>query len=144
MRTRFYEKELEYIEENLKANPEDNSMLIAKGNFLYELGRYEKALECHEKALEKDSLNEGILFNIGNDMEELGRNEKAMEFYNKALEIDNKFVSAIVNRGNLLFRMEKYAEAFSCFMEAPLDSHDEDLLANIEIIVHIYSNRIET
>lgn len=85
---------LEAINEKLKLNKSDGSMLL-KADILYDLNKYEEAKSIYEGIIENHKDYANGYYKTGNCYNELGDKNKALENYLKVIEIDpeHKFVN---------------------------------------------------
>jgi tetratricopeptide (TPR) repeat protein len=124
-----YENAVALLEDTIKNEPDDLSILINLGIELAKVGRIEDAMQSFEHAshLFSDSpllnytLNQEehkLEYSLGLACEQLGRPREAMDHYKKAVQLRPQYVAARYNLGRLLQEfgllqsaMDQYAEA---------------------------------
>ncbi|MGZ5602068.1 MAG: tetratricopeptide repeat protein [Methylobacter sp.] len=103
------------FDQALNINPNSLSVLINRGNVLYDLQRYGEALKSYECALNVDPNNADVLINRGNILNDLNLHEEALKSYDQALKIKPDYAEAFNNRGNALRGLNRNEEALESY-----------------------------
>ncbi|MDG1715438.1 tetratricopeptide repeat protein [Lacinutrix sp.] len=92
-----YNKALIATNEAIKANPDDASLLLTKGNIYYKLGNYDKFKEMMQEIISINPNDVDSYYNIGVISAEHGEIIEARKAYKKVLELDSTYVNAAIN-----------------------------------------------
>ncbi|HIB38288.1 tetratricopeptide repeat protein [Mesonia sp.] len=98
---------LKAIDEAMKENPDDTSLMLAQADIYYQSGDKKKYAEIVEKVLEKDTNNASLYYNLGVTAMQMEAPEKAINYYKNAIEIDPKFTNAYVNLASATLMKEQ-------------------------------------
>ena len=124
-----YELAVKLLEECLKEEPDDISILSELGKVYVGSGNDEKALEYYSRVLELDNKNFTAIDNIGSIYRRLGRYQDSVDILNKAFEIQEDSIATYYNLGQTYKSMERYDDAIKCF-EHVLEKAPNDVLAH--------------
>ena len=95
------------ISDARKANPEDNSLILAEANLYLETKDYVTYQKLVEEVLRKDPNNVELVFNLGVISYNAKKYDDAEKYYKRAIEIDPNYVNAYVNLAALKLDAEK-------------------------------------
>lgn len=124
-----YELAVKLLEECIKEEPDNVSLLSEMGKVYVGSGNDEKALEYYNRVLELDDKNFTAIDNIGSIYRRLGRYQDSVDILNKAFEIDKDSIATYYNLGQTYKAMERYDDAIKCF-EHVLEKNPNDVLAH--------------
>ena len=117
-----YSIALDYYDQAIKIDPNDDGAWYNKGNALYNLGKYNEAIESCDRAVKIDPNDDGAWYNKGNALYNLGKYDEAMQSCDRAIKIDPNDDGAWYNKGNALYNLGKYDEAMqSCDRAIKID-----------------------
>lgn len=91
------EKALVAVDEAIAANPDDASLLLAKGKIYYDQGKKDKFKEIMQEIIVKNPNDADSHYNIGVISAENGETEEARKAYRRVLELDPKYINAGIN-----------------------------------------------
>lgn len=112
-----FDKAIEILDDALKRNP-DNESLLYELAYCYEvMDRTEESLAYYKAFIDKYPYSFPAWYNVGNACQKLDRLEEAVEAYDYVLAIQDDFVPAYINKAHALFKMGKYREAIQVFEE---------------------------
>ena len=94
------------------------SVLVGKGQALFNLGQTEAALGCFNQAIALDSRNAEALVKRGITLEKLHRMEEALDSYNHAIAADGSMTQAYLYKGSVCNRLQRFREALECYEKA--------------------------
>ncbi|WP_041567144.1 tetratricopeptide repeat protein [Nonlabens dokdonensis] len=92
-----FQKAIAVINEAIPLSPEDNSLLISKGNYYYQMGDKDKFLQVMETIVAKDPNDSDAHYNIGVVKQENKEIVEARIAFRKVLEIDPAYLNAAIN-----------------------------------------------
>lgn len=121
--TEQLKKSQPYIDEALKTNPNNLSILIAAGYAYETAGDYDKALSYYQQAVKADPKSSDAWFHLGHDLEFLGKRKEAYQNYDKAFALEPNNPLVLMARGNQLLADDKKEEAFQSFKKASEDKN---------------------
>ncbi len=124
-----YELAVKLLEECIKEEPDNISILSELGKVYVGSGNDEKALEYYSRVLELDDKNFTAIDNIGSIYRRLGRYQESVDILNKAFEIQEDSIATYYNLGQTYKAMERYDDAIKCF-EHVLEKAPNDVLAH--------------
>ena len=107
-----------YINEALKAGPNNTDVLIAVGYAYETAGDYQKALGYYNQAIKADPNSSAAYFHAGHALEFLGKRAEAYKDYEKAYSLDPNNSLVLVARGNMLLSQGKTQESYDSFKKA--------------------------
>jgi len=120
-RQRKIKEAINYLNEVIKENPQNDQAFSIKANALNQLASETKnwdhtvkALRCAEEALQINRNNETALFNRAWSLVDLGRPTEALEYADKALEINANNVYAWYNKAWAHHLLHQIKEALMC------------------------------
>src|SRR5215469_8955212 len=87
--------------------PPGVTILIDKGNTLFNPGNYQQAIQYYDKALAIDAKDEVALDNKGIALYGLGNYTQAIQYFNKAIAIDPNYKDAFNNKQIVLSKVRK-------------------------------------
>ena len=129
------------LDEALKIEPENTTILIRKASYLNIVGRVNESAESYEKALAllDDDLKKDpddaeawqrkatVLSSLNRQNESIEAYEKTLEAFNKRIEKDPKDADAWIGKGNVLTNLGKWDEGRDAYNKAieidPQDYH---------------------
>jgi len=111
-------QQINQLEEELKANPEDKSKLLTLAHLLNDSGFKERAIEKYKEYLKSDSKNSDVLVDMGVCYYELGNNEEAIKLMKEALKYQPKHQIAHLNLGIIYLASGNHDEAISWWKKA--------------------------
>lgn len=91
------EKALVAVDEAIAANPNDASLLLAKGKIYYDQGKKDKFKEIMQEIITKNPNDADSHYNIGVISAENGEVEEARKAYRRVLELDPAYINAGIN-----------------------------------------------
>ncbi|WP_298419657.1 tetratricopeptide repeat protein [uncultured Kordia sp.] len=91
------EKALVAVDEAIAANPNDASLLLAKGKIYYDQGKKDKFKEIMQEIITKNPNDADSHYNIGVISAENGEVEEARKAYIRVLKIDPGYTNAGIN-----------------------------------------------
>ncbi|WP_430409410.1 tetratricopeptide repeat protein [Kordia sp.] len=91
------EKALVAVDEAIAANPDDASLLLAKGKIYYDQGKKDKFKEIMQEIITKNPNDADSHYNIGVISAENGELEEARKAYVRVLQIDPGYTNAGIN-----------------------------------------------
>ncbi len=107
----------------IKANPNDNSLLINEANLYLTLKEYDTYTRLVNEALAKEPNNPVLYFNLGVVSGESNKVDIAEGYYKKAIEIDPNYFNAYLNLAEIKMRSDqKYVDEIN-----KLGTSDKDL-----------------
>jgi tetratricopeptide (TPR) repeat protein len=118
-------KAVEYFEEILKTQPDNQQAFYEIANCYDLQGRFDKASEFYNKLIEMNPFSCPAWYNLGITFSKMGQFEKAIEAYDYCLAIDEDFIPAAFNKANDLVEMERYEEAAKEFLNV-VDKDGQD------------------
>lgn len=120
-------KAIEYFEQSLALNPENEMALYDLGFFSDQEGEYQKSIDYYNQYLDIDPFNFSIWFNLGISYNKAGDFEKAVEAYEFALALNDEFDQALFNIGNAYANAARFREAIAKYTEyLELDPENDD------------------
>lgn len=119
---------LDFFNQALAINPNDENALINCGNLLYELEQYEFALAHHDFALQKNPTCLAALNSRAVLLYCLQRHEEALTTCNEALTLAPNLAEALLNRGSVLNALGRHQEALQDYQKI-LDLNLQNTLA---------------
>ena len=93
------QKALEYLNNAIKLQPNNNETYNNRGTAYYNLGQYQMAIEDFNKAISLKQDNDKAYNNRGTAYFNLGQYPPAIEDFNRAISLKKDFVDAYNNRG---------------------------------------------
>lgn len=91
---------LDYYNNALKLNPENEQVIYARAKLLQDLGKIDEALSEYERILTKNKDCENCLYNIGAIYFGIKKdNKKAIEYFTKAIAVNPNYIEAYFARG---------------------------------------------
>lgn len=91
---------LEYYDNTLRINPNNENAKYARAKLLQDLGRFDEAIAEYNLLLAKNKNCDNCCYNIGAIYLELKNdNQKALEYFTKAIEINPSYTEAYFARG---------------------------------------------
>jgi tetratricopeptide (TPR) repeat protein len=108
---------INYFEQALQLNPENEMALYDLGFFSDQEGEYEKSIDYYNRYLDIDPFNFSIWFNLGISYNKAGNFEKAIEAYEFAQVLNGEFDQSLFNIGNAYANSGKYREAIAKYTE---------------------------
>lgn len=102
---RMIKEAVAVMEEGLKNNPEDYSILSGYGIFLVQEGRLDKGIELLQRALTLIDFDPDVWINLGMACWRKGDYQKALKHYEKALSLDHNDAVIFNNLGTLYLSM---------------------------------------
>ncbi len=111
-------QQINELEEELKANPEDKSKLLTLAHLLNDSGFKERAIEKYKEYLKTDSKNSDVLVDMAVCYYELGNNEEAIKLMKEALKYNPKHQIAHLNLGIVYLASGNHDEAISWWKKA--------------------------
>jgi cytochrome c-type biogenesis protein CcmH/NrfG len=126
------QKQIDQLESQLKAKPDDFDALVNLGNDYYDINNPAKAIENYEKALKLRPNEATVLVDCGSMYRQAGNVDKAIELFNRAIQIDPKLPQAYLNLG-MATAMEKHNPAgavmyWKKYLELDPNSEAKDFL----------------
>ena len=136
-----FEGVISALDEALKIDPENTTILIRKASYLNIVGRVNESSESYEKALSllDDDLKKDpddaeawqrkatVLSSLNRQNESIEAYEKTLEAFNKRIEKDPKDADAWIGKGNVLTNLGKWDEGRDAYNKAieidPQDYH---------------------
>ena len=113
-----FEETKPYIDQALKAGPNDPDVLISVGYAYETAGEYQKAFEFYDKATKVDPNSSDAWFHRGHVQEFLGKKAGAQKDYDTAHKLDSNSPLVLMVKGNRLLSEGKQQEAFESFLKA--------------------------
>lgn len=119
----IYKREKDAIECFDKAIEIDPKLIQAWYNKGYALSisspnEHEEAIKCFDEAIKIDPNLPFPRLYKGYALLRSGELDRALENFDKALEIDPSLVEALISKGRCLILLEKYQQAYDCFVRA--------------------------
>jgi tetratricopeptide (TPR) repeat protein len=109
-------KAIEYFEEILKSQPDNQQARYEIANCYDLQGRFDKAADVYQELIEANPFSCPAWYSLGVAYSKMGNFEKAIEAYDYCLAIDEDFMPASFNKANDLVEMERYEEAVKEFL----------------------------
>lgn len=98
---------LEYYENVIRINPNNENVKYARAKLLQDLGRTDEAIHEYEMIVDRDKTCANCYYNMGAIYLELKKdNNKALELFTKAIEANPNYVEAYFARGFTYARMK--------------------------------------
>jgi len=94
------------------------TVLMAKGQSLFQLEKFEQALACFDDVLRLQPNHAEALVKKGDALEQLRRVDDAIQCYDRAIAADESLTVAYLHKGGLFNRLERHAEALQCYEQA--------------------------
>src|SRR5699024_2271318 len=82
------DKAIEVVDDALKADPNNTTLLRAKDDVMYQLGDKAGYKKLMQEIVSLDPNNPELLFNIAVSSAEVGETEEALEYYDRVIEMD--------------------------------------------------------
>jgi len=120
-------QQINELEEELKANPEDKSKLLTLAHLLNDSGFKERAIEKYKEYLKSDSKNSDVLVDMAVCYYELGNNEEAIKLMKEALKYQPKHQIAYLNLGIVSLASGNHDEAISWWKKAVEINPDNEI-----------------
>ncbi|CAD8214635.1 unnamed protein product [Paramecium octaurelia] len=127
----LYRDLLDYSNEQLRKNPQNTFILIAKSYTLNEVKQFQQAIELCEQVLREDPQHLHALYTKSFSLDELKQHSQAIVFIDVALKLNPQYIIGYFNKGlkyldllgrTLLF-LKQYSDAIVCYDKAiQLDS----------------------
>lgn len=103
---------LEYYNNALKINPNNEGALYARAKLLQDLGKTDEAVKEYEAILSKNKNCANCYYNLGAIALEIQKdNKKALEYFSKAISINESYVEAYFARGYTYSKLKDKASA---------------------------------
>jgi tetratricopeptide (TPR) repeat protein len=117
----IYDKEIKFLEEGQKLNPDDSKILAQLSNAYVDANKMDVAMATFQKGIEKDPTNEVYRYNYGVLL--LGANdfENAIAQFQKAIDIKEDYTSAYYNLG------VTYLKWGADLQEKTIEANSEDM-----------------
>ena len=91
---------LEYYDNTLRINPNNENAYYARAKVLQDLGKYDEAIAEYSLLLTKNKACDNCCYNIGAIYLELKKdNQKALDYFTRAIEINPSYTEAYFARG---------------------------------------------
>jgi tetratricopeptide (TPR) repeat protein len=113
-----YDQAIDYFTNQIRANPNQSSSYIRRGNVWSEKGEYDIAIGDFNEAIRLDPSNEAAFNNRGNAWSKKKEHDKAIADYSEAIRLDPKFATAFTNRGSDWEAKKEYDKAIADYSEA--------------------------
>ena len=111
------EKEVEYLQKMLDADPTNNDVRTLMAMEAIEAGMVDKGRELLD-SLPPDAIkNPDVYFNVGVSFLNKNDQEQAVTYFSKAIALDPAYVDGYFQRGMTYFGMQKLAEAKADFQK---------------------------
>ncbi len=121
----------------IKAEKDNFSRLLEKGNAYLMMKKYGLAKLYYEEAEKVNGTDPVVHFNLGLVWDEMGKLDKAAESYTRAIELDRTYVKALLNLGLVFLKKKDYVSALKYFNDTLLYSPDNKLaLFNKALVLH--------
>ncbi len=121
------QKAVEYFEDAVKVNPENEAALYELGFFCDQQGDFDKSIAYYNSYLDIDPFNFSTWFNLGITYNKAGKHDKAIEAYEFALALNDNFNQALFNIANAFANSGKYKEAIKRYNQyIKLDPKNDD------------------
>ncbi|CAD8194497.1 unnamed protein product [Paramecium pentaurelia] len=114
----LYKDILDYSDLELKKNPKNKFILIAKSYALDDEKKYQLAIEQCERVLIEEPKHLHALYRKSFTLYNLKENSQAMQCIDIALNYDSKYIVGYNIKGNSLNNLGKYNDAIVCFDKA--------------------------
>ena len=140
IRNRDYATAASLWEATLRANPNNDRVLVSLGNDLLSREKYEEAIEMYRKA---SVLSPGYFapyYGLATAMMKQGRFEEALTYANEAVRIDEIYIEANLLRGLILTKLRRLDEAAESFRRC-LQIRPNDPEANFNLACIYDQNR---
>src|SRR5699024_3530758 len=96
------DKAIEVVDDALKADPNNTTLLRAKADVMYQLGDKAGYKKLMQEIVSLDPNNPELLFNIAVSSAEVGETEVALEYYDRVIEMDENNYAAYLNAAVLM------------------------------------------
>jgi len=96
------DKAIEVVDDALKADPNNTTLLRAKADVMYQLGDKAGYKKLMQEIVSLDPNNPELLFNIAVSSAEVGETEEALEYYDRVIEMDENNYAAYLNAAVLM------------------------------------------
>ena len=112
------EREIDDSDQAIRANPDDASAYLKKGNALEALGRYKEAIRMLDEAIKLNPDEASAYLNKGRALYARQRFKKAITTIDKAISLNPYNPVAFLFKGMALYRLRYHKEAISVLKEA--------------------------
>lgn len=111
-----HENALKCLQEAIKIDPSDDSLLFEIAYFYEALEKREESIKYYESYIDEHPYSYNAWYNLGNIYNDIELYEKAVEAFDFAIVIKDDFASAYFNKGNAYFKLGRYQEAIDCYL----------------------------
>ncbi|MEN8156594.1 MAG: tetratricopeptide repeat protein [Bacteroidota bacterium] len=122
---RHYALAIKYLDQALRQQPGNITVLYDLGYFYDRLHRFDKSLKYYHLYLDQDPYSDNVWYNLGIVYHKLERFEKAVEAYDFSIAINPDYASAYFNKASVWVnagRFEKAIETYEEFLEVEPES----------------------
>jgi tetratricopeptide (TPR) repeat protein len=100
-----------YILQAVDMNPNNDTLMVAVGDFYYRAGQTDKAAAMYQKALKVNPQNVDAMLALGEIYTKQEKWDEALELFKKAMELQPNNAAIPNNIAIILYNNEKYEEA---------------------------------
>ena len=102
-----FDKAIQIVDDALKADPNNTTLLRAKADVIYQLGDNAGYKKLMQEIVSSDPNNPVLLFNIAVSSAELGEVDEALEFYDQVIDLDPNHYAANLNAAVLILSTDE-------------------------------------
>lgn len=102
-----YEDAIKVVDNALKSDPDNTSLLRAKADVVYQLDDKAEYKRIMKKIVSLDPNNPELLFNLGVSSAELGEVDESLSYYDQTLKADKNHYAASLNAAVLTLSMDE-------------------------------------
>lgn len=117
-------QQLQALELQASADPQDAHSRIHLGNAFYDMGRFDLAIRWYEEAVKLEPENIDLNTDLATSYLYMDNVEKAIELYKKSLSLDAAHPQSLQNIGVAFYARDDFQEAIR-FWQKLVDLHPE-------------------
>lgn len=94
------------VAEAIKANPEDNSLILTEADLYLKVKDYDTYTRLVNQALAKEPTNADLVYNLGVISVNANKHDDGVKYYKRALELNPNYLNANLNLAELILRAD--------------------------------------